>query len=150
MGIEENKEVVRIFMERFGQGDNSAVDELMAEDFVLHGLRYGGGNFGKDILKKTNEGGHIGFPDYSMTTFDMIAEGDRVMSITKRTGTHTGEFVGIPPTGNTVMIYRFWMCRIENGKIAEMWGMDDTLGQFQQLGILPSDAEFIRAYINSL
>jgi predicted ester cyclase len=113
-------------------------------------LRYAGNDFGKDVLKRTNEGGHTGFPDYSMTTFDMIAEGDRVMSIAKRTGTHTGEFVGIPPTGKKVTIYRFWLYRIENGKIAELWGMDDTLGQFQQLGVLPSDAKFIQIYKDSL
>jgi predicted ester cyclase len=150
MGIEGNKEIVRIFTERFGSGDNSVVDELLTEDFILHGLRYGGGNFGKDVLKKTNEGGHTGFPDYALTTFDMIAEGDKVMSIAKRTGTHTGEFVGIPPTGNPVTIYRFWLYRIENGKIVEMWGMDDTLGQFQQLGVIPSQDKFIQAYLDSL
>ena len=150
MGIEENKAIVQRFSDRFGRGDNSVLDELMTDDFVLHGLRYGGGEFGKDVLARTNTGGHAGFPDYSMTTFDMIAEGDKVMSIAKRTGTQTGEFVGIPPTGKSVTIYRFWLYKIENGKIAEMWGMDDTLGQFQQLGVIPSQPEFIQAYINSL
>ena len=41
----------------------------MTEDFVLHGLRYGGGNFGKDVMAQTNTGGHAGFPDYAI---DMI------------------------------------------------------------------------------
>ena len=69
MGIEENKEIVQRFSEKFGNGDNSVLDELMTEDFVLHGLRYGGGNFGKDVMAQTNTGGHAGFPDYAI---DMI------------------------------------------------------------------------------
>lgn len=80
----------------------------------------------------------------------MIAEGDKVMCLSKRTGTHTGEFHGISPTGNTFTVYRFWSFRIENGKIADMWGMDDQLGQYQQLGVLPPGLEFIQAYKESL
>ena len=139
MGIEENKKVVKQYVERFGKGDSSVVDELTTDDFVFHALRHGGGDITeKEYLKQTNAGGHNAFSDYTLTTVDMVAEGDKVMCLSKRTGTHTGELQGIPATGNTVTIHRFWSFRVENGKIAEIWGMDDLLGQFQQLDVLPS------------
>ena len=55
MGTEENKEIVREFVERFGKGDSSVVDELTTDDFVFHAFRFGGGDFTeKDYLKQTN------------------------------------------------------------------------------------------------
>ena len=129
MGIEENKEVVRQYIERFGKGDSSVVDELTTNDFVFHALRHGGGDITeKDYLKQSNAGGHNAFPDYTLTTVDMIAEGDKVLCLSKRTGTHSGEFQGLPSTGNTVTIHRSWSFRVKNGNISEIWGMDVKLG----------------------
>jgi predicted ester cyclase len=149
MGIEENKEVVRIFTERWGRGDSSVFDELTTDNFIMHVLTGDGFDIDTDYLKQTNDMGHVGFPDYYLTINDMIAENDKVMVIATRTGTNTGEFLGIPPTGNKVKIFRVAMCRLENGRVAEMWGMDDYLSQFQQLGVLPSREEFIQAYKDS-
>ena len=152
MGIEENKKIAKEFTERWGQGDSLVFDELATENFVLHSL--GGPGDGVDIdkhmLKGTNEMGHVAFPDYSLEVLDMIAEGDKVMAIAKRSGTNTGVFIGLPPTGKTVSMFRIALLRLEDGKVAEMWGMDDWLSQFQQLGILPSNAEFMQAYTDSL
>ena len=143
MGIEENKEVVRTFTERFGRGDNSVFDDMVTSDFLIHYLMGQGIDNDINALKQTNDTGHIAFPDYSMEIVDMIAEEDKVMVIGKRTGTNTGEFGGLPPTGKTVTMYRMALYRLENGKIAEGWNLDDYLGQFQQLGfkILPPTQE---------
>jgi len=134
MGIEENKEIVRIFTERFGRGDNSVFDDMVTNDFLIHYLMRQGIDNDIDALKKTNDGGHAAFPDYSIEIVDMIAEDDKVMVIAKRTGTNTGEFSGLPPTGKTVTMYRMALYRLENGKIAEGWNLDDYLGQLLQLG----------------
>ena len=150
MGIEENKEVVKEFVERFGNGDNSVVDELTTEDWVSHLIIGKGIKLDKNVIKQTNVSGHVGFADYSMTIDDMIAEGDKVMVLCTRRGTNTGEFGNIPPTGKEVQISRFTLYRLENGKIAETWNMDDMLGQYQQLGVLPPTAEFVQAYKDSL
>jgi len=149
MGIEENKEVVRIFGERFGQGDSSVFDELVTDNFIFHALSGDGVDLNKDQLKRTNEGGHVAFSDYSMELVDMIGEDDKVMAIAKRTGTNTGEFLGLPPTGKIVKMFRVALYRVENGKVAEMWGMDDWFGQFQQLGILGTRDDIIGAYKES-
>ena len=150
MGIEENKKIVKELVERMGEGDSSAIDELTTEDFVVRTMRNEYLELGKQALMQTNDGGHVAFPDYSMTIDDMIAEGDKVFVLSTRRGTHEGEFNGIPPTGNKIKVYRFALYRLEGGKIAEMWALDDTLGQFQQLGLLPKIAEFIKAYNDSL
>jgi predicted ester cyclase len=79
----------------------------------------------------------------------MVAEGDKVMVLSTRTCKHTGEFQTIAPTGKTLSVFRFALCRLENAKIAEMWVMDDQIGQFQQLGVIPAGVEFIRVYKDS-
>lgn len=150
MGVEENKEVMKQLIERMGEGDSSAIEELTTEDFVLRVMRNEYMEVDKETLIQTNDMGHKGIPDYSMTIDDMIAEGDKVFVLSTRRGTHSGVFVGVPPTGNKLKIYRFALYRLENGKVAEMWAMDDTLGQFQQLGVMPKIAEAIKAYNDSL
>ena len=93
--------------------------------------------------------GHVAFPDYSIETLNVIAEGNMVMTIARRTGTNTGVFLGLPPTGKVVRMFRMALFRLEDGKVAEMWAMDDWLGQFQQLELIGSSSEIIAAYKES-
>ena len=149
MSIEENKKIAKEFTERMGKGDNSALDKMTTEDFIAHKMVYGSPNIDKEQYRQTNDRGHKGFPDYSMIVDDMIAEGDKVLALSKRRGTNTGEFInGILPTGNSVEISRFALYRIENEKIAEMWFLDDFIGQYQQLGYLGSREEILKAYMD--
>lgn len=134
MGIEENKKIAREFTERLGKGDNSVIDELLTEDYVGHAFTKGYETIDKQLLKQTNDVGHKGFPDYSMTIDDVIGEGDKVFVLSTRRGTNTGEFLGRPPTGKYVEIPRLALYRFEDGKIAEGWILDNYLSQWQQLG----------------
>ena len=140
MGAEENRQIAREFTERMGKGDSLALDELTTENYVLHVMSFGfkDKDYDRNVFRQTNESGHKGMPDYTMTVDEIVAEGDRVFVWSTRRGTDTGGFVqGLPPTGKFVKITRFALYRFENGKIAEMWAMDDLLGQHQQLGYLP-------------
>jgi len=65
----------------------------------------------------------------------MIAEGDKVMGRWTARGTHRGEFMGIPPTGNQVVWTGMTMIHLADGKIVEMWWSHDHLGMFQKLGV---------------
>ena len=69
---------------------------------------------------------------------DQIAEGDRVVSRWTGTGTHQGEFMGVPATGNKVTVTGIGIDRIEGGKIVEHWEQFDAMGMMQQLGAIPS------------
>jgi steroid delta-isomerase-like uncharacterized protein len=76
--------------------------------------------------------------DPQWTIHDAIAEGDLVVLRWSLTGTHRGEFLGIPPTGKAVTLCGIDMYRVQDGKIAEHWNMVDMLGLYHQARTLPS------------
>ena len=78
------------------------------------------------------------FPDSRFTIDDMIAEGDQVVTKKTFTGTHTGEFAGIPATGNKVTLQFVDIMRVRNGRIVEHWLSMDQLSFMQQLGVIPT------------
>ncbi|TDD11653.1 ester cyclase [Nonomuraea diastatica] len=79
-----------------------------------------------------------GFPDMRVEVEDVIAEGDKVVSRNTVTGTHQGEFRGLPPTGRSVAYNEIFIFRFADGRIAEIWGVVDLLTQLRQLGAVPS------------
>jgi predicted ester cyclase len=79
-----------------------------------------------------------GFPDMHVTFQDQIAEGNQVTNRLTMRGTHQGNFQGIPPTGKAVTITGINVMRVEQDKIAEIWGALDVMGLMQQIGAVPS------------
>ncbi|MEO3802519.1 ester cyclase [Nonomuraea sp. B1E8] len=79
-----------------------------------------------------------GFPDMRVEVEDVIAEGDKIVSRNTVTGTHRGEFRGLPPTGRSVTYNEIFIFRFAGGRIAEIWGVVDLLTQLRQLGAVPS------------
>lgn len=150
MGIEENKAVMREFVERMGKGDSVVIDELMTENVVgyliSNGIQSASGKELREGFKQTNDMGHIAWPDYSMTIEAVIAEGYTVVVRVTRRGTHLGKFYNLIPTNKSVEVGRIYIARLENGKIAELWMMEDHLGMYVQMGVLPTSAEFMKAY----
>ena len=69
---------------------------------------------------------------------DTIVEGDKVVTRVQATGTHQGEFMGIPATGRRIDVPLIDIARIRDGKIAEHWGVMDNAAMMQQLGVAPS------------
>lgn len=68
----------------------------------------------------------------------MITQGDKVAARTTFTGTHTGEFMGIPPTGKTFSIGTMkYPSEYTTGQITDNWNQFDTYGLLQQLGLIP-------------
>jgi steroid delta-isomerase-like uncharacterized protein len=78
------------------------------------------------------------FPDLHVAAEDMIAEGDKVVSRNTVTGTHRGDFKGMPPTGRAVSYNEIFIFRFADGRIAEIWGVVDVLSQLRQLGAIPA------------
>jgi steroid delta-isomerase-like uncharacterized protein len=134
--VERNKAVVRRFIEEVqNRKDWAAYDELNAPDFVNLSAPPG--------VPADREGGKMflaafadAFPDSHITIDDMIAEGERVVTKKTMTGTHTGEFNGIPPTGNRVEIQYVDILRLRDGRIIEHWLSMDQLSFMQQLGVI--------------
>jgi predicted ester cyclase len=78
------------------------------------------------------------FPDFHATIDDIIAEGDKVVLRQTWTGTHKGEFMGIPPTGKRVSFGVIDIIRVDGDKCVEHWGQMDNAGLMQQLGAVPT------------
>jgi predicted ester cyclase len=70
----------------------------------------------------------------------MVAEGDKVAWRWRITGTHSGDLMGIPPTGKPINITGIVVSRFAQGKWAEDYVNWDTLGMFQQIGVVPAMA----------
>ena len=72
------------------------------------------------------------------TIHEIITEGDKVAVRLTWSGTHKGEFMGIPPTGKSISVGENLFLRIADGKVAEYWGQQDNIGMMQQLGAMPT------------
>ena len=136
MSIEENKSIVRRFFEVGpSKGDLDAANELLALDFFLHvPLPCSPGVRGIDEVVSACR---AAFQDLQVTVEDMVTEGDMVAARFTARGVHNGAFMGLPPTGKPITMTGIEIFRLENGKIAELWGEANLLGLMQQLGILP-------------
>jgi predicted ester cyclase len=78
------------------------------------------------------------FPDLRMTPEDVLPSGDKVVARVRVTGTHQGEFLGMPATGSAVDVQLIDIIRFgEDGLAHEHWGVLDTLTMMQQLGAVP-------------
>ena len=77
------------------------------------------------------------FPDAQIIIEDQLAEGDMVATRWTARGTHQGELLGVPPSGNRVEVAGMTISRAEGGKIAEEWNNYDALGLMQQIGAIP-------------
>ena len=142
MSIEQNKAVFRQIVEEiFNQGNISLFDELVAPDFIEHEELPPGIPVGRDGAKVLFTQLRSAFPDFNAEIEDLIAEGDRVVVRMKWTGTHEGEFMGIPPTGRSISIEVIDIVRFEGGKFVEHWGIMDNMGMMQQLGVVPEPAQ---------
>ena len=135
MSIEENKNIVRHYQEIYNGNELDRLTEVVSEDLLTP-------NIMPDIPQGL-EGAKVahrmmlaGFPDYQTIIEDMIAEDDKVAARIKMTGTHTGEFMGIPPTGRRISFTGIYIARIADGKIVEHWGEEDGVSLLQQLGVL--------------
>ena len=76
---------------------------------------------------------HAAFDHAGVAVDDMIAEGDKVFVMARMTGTQRGEFMGIPPAGNTINVSVCDYFRVENGALTEHWGIMDAAGMMRQL-----------------
>jgi steroid delta-isomerase-like uncharacterized protein len=139
--IEQNKSIaLRFEQEGWGTEPNweQTWDELVAHDVIHHFNSDPQPIVGLAANKAFNASLFQGFPNIQHTIKDMIAEGDKVVYHTTLKGTHTGEFMGIPPTGKSAIIHDFTLLRIAEGKIVEWWYDCNLMSLMQQLGLMPA------------
>ena len=139
MSAEENKAVVRRFLEGIlTQGNPDVEDELAAPNFVVHDPSSEAGDVDAEGVKGSIAWSHSTFPDLRVTIEDQVAEGDKVATRWRVRGTHQGEMMGVAATGNQVTFTGTQTDYISGGKIVESWSNWDTLGMLQQIGTVPA------------
>lgn len=129
--LHENKALVRRHLEEaVNQRRPDVWNDVMAEDFVLHHplVEPGRANYAAAL-----ESVWAGFPDIIVEVLDLVAEDDRVVARYIERGTHTGDFLGLPPTGRSYEKHGFALYRVANGRLAEAWMQEDDQGYQQQL-----------------
>jgi steroid delta-isomerase-like uncharacterized protein len=135
MSLEENKALIRRFYEEvWNKGNVAVIDDIFAPDYIRHDLRPGTPPSGPEGQKAIARLFRAAFPDVQMTLNLLIAEGDLVVGRWTTQGTHTGEWAGVPPTGQRATFAGVNIFRIANGKVVELWNHRDDLGLMEQLG----------------
>ena len=137
---EENKAILRrVTDEVFTQGNLDVVDELFSPDYVLYDPGVPGGELRstESFKQQWVSMFRTAFPDLQPSVEDQVAEGDKVVTRYTGRGTHQGELMGIPPTGNEVVVSGTIMSPVSDGRIEEEWNNFDALGMMQQLGVIP-------------
>lgn len=125
---EENKALMRRFYEEvFNRGNLGVLDELCAPNFLDHNPFPGQGP-GLQGIKESFAPMRAAFPDMRLTVEEMLAEGDKVAAHVTVRATHTGEFMGIPPSGKEVTMRVSDIVRFAAGKAVERWGVEDMSG----------------------
>ncbi len=126
MSAEENKALVRREQQELWNhtGNLDVADELYATEEA-------------EAARQEAADYRRGFPDVANTIEDLIAEGDKVVARWRSRATHQGEYKGIPPTGTEVEVTGITLYRIQGGKIAESWNVEDKFGLLRQIGAFP-------------
>ena len=132
MSVEENKAIVRSFMEALNEQNLSSLDDLVATDIIDHTNQFRG----LETIKQTLKLFYKGFPDWDETILDIAAEGDKVWVYIKGTGTHTGEFWGITPTNEKMTIMMVQMWRLVNDKVVEKRSVADEIEVYKKAGLI--------------
>jgi len=135
MSTEQNKTLVRRFLDASIASDSSALRERLASDFMAH---IPSGPTNREGFLQHNSVFATAFSDKQFIVEDLIAEGDKVVARATWRGVHSAAFQGLPPTGKQISIGATIIERIRDGKLVEHWSLFDSLAMMQQLGLVPA------------
>lgn len=128
----DSEAIVRRFYGALDSGDTSDVHEFLADDWedipLPPGVAAGADGFSQTVAFLRSA-----FPDLSVTVDEVLVSGDRVATRALVTGTHLGEFLGVPPSGRRVEFRAFDFHRLSNGRIAQSWHIEDLYAVVEQI-----------------
>ncbi len=137
MSKEQNEAIARRFIQAWGVGNLEIVDELAAPDISVYYPLLGDTLHGREAFKQTLLAVNTNFPITEVICEEVFARDDKVLLRWSVRATHTGVFLGIPPTGKQVVWTGITVYHIVDGKIVEERGESNTLGVLQQIGGVP-------------
>ena len=129
----KNMEVIHHFYEALDKREfDSAFNFIMADAKLYSG---GFEPLSVEDMKPVIPMWYSAFPDYVHSVQEMIANDNQVYARIIYTGTHSGDFFGVPATNNNIKYLGFHSFTLENGKITEAWVLEDMLMLWEQLGM---------------
>lgn len=131
-----NADALNQVYEVFSKGNLDEFDAFVTDDFVEHEDLMGAPPT-KEGVKQFIAQLRAAFPDLAMRATHVVEQDDMIAARFEAHGTHTGEFMGIAPTGRSFSVHGYDLLRIKDGRSSEHWGSFDALTMFQQLGIQP-------------
>jgi predicted ester cyclase len=138
MPAEQNKAIVRrVYEELINQENKGIVDEVYASEVVIHDP-FMGTMTGIAAFKQLLGMFDAAFPGHRVKVEQVVAVGDYVAVLHTHTGTHTGQFMNLLPTGKQFVVNGLELFRMENGRIVEFWRKDDDVSLLIQLGAMPA------------
>ncbi|MFX0211949.1 MAG: ester cyclase [Candidatus Hodarchaeota archaeon] len=132
---EQNKEIVKGLVEEINKGNVEIFKELCAPEYAYYSASIRLEPMSLDETIEVFQREFKGFPDYNIKTHELIAKGDKVIARFTCTGTHEGEYYGIPASGNKIEFGVIDIFHIKEGKIVESREEIDSLGLARQLGM---------------
>ena len=127
--------VHRHIEEGFNRGDWIVCETTLADDYTARYGAEGKANVGRDHYVMVCKFLRKSFPDVAITIEDLVVEGDKIVNRYIEWGMLTGQsFLGIEPAGQRYQKPGTTVYRVADGRLAESWGVEDTLGWFRQLG----------------
>jgi steroid delta-isomerase-like uncharacterized protein len=136
MTPDDMKALVRRHIEEgFNHGDWTVCETTLTDDYTANYGAEGAANVGREHYVMVCKFLRRSFPDVNITIEDLVAEGDRVVNRYVERGTLTGRpFLGVEPSGQRYEKPGTTVYRVADGRLAESWGVEDTLGWMRQLG----------------
>lgn len=139
MALDPKTLIHRWFNEVWNQGREETIDELCAPEAIGHGLGEGDADtHGPAGFRIFLHNMRTAFPDVHFTIEDTIVQGDKAVVRLIFKGTHIGDGLGLPPTGNSVTLAGIVIVRVAAGQITEAWNSWDQLGLLRQIGAVPA------------
>jgi steroid delta-isomerase-like uncharacterized protein len=132
MSIEANKALVQRYIELWITGNLALADEIFDATYVDH--TYVEQEPGPEAVKQDVQAFHTGFSHVRAKIDQVIGEDNLVAFRFELRGIHSGVFAGLPPTGKEAVLRGADFIRIQNGKMVELWSLQDTLNWVQQFG----------------
>jgi predicted ester cyclase len=129
VAVEDNKQLVRRLVEEaVSHHDLDVLEQIAAGPFA-------------EVAKRWVAPFRGAFPDFTMEIVELIAEGDKVVAHCRCSGTHLGEWLGVPPTGRRFeSVDEVYIFEIRDGRLVSARGVEDNLSRLDQLGIFPTPA----------
>jgi len=130
----------KFFEDMIGKANWAVADEILASDVVMHHPSSPAPVAGREAVTGFLNAFRAGFPDMNMQVESAFGDDQQIAVRWKMNGTHTQELFGIPPTNKNVTVKGISVLRVADGKVAEDWVSEDSLGLMTQLGLIPAMA----------